>query len=372
MQRSPDPVSVPFAMSSGLSNHLLGDAERKRVLVVDDEESIRMALGRFLRSRGYDVDAAASAEEALQQVERGRYAIMICDIRMSGMSGLDLLPRIREVDPDLGIMMLSAVNETPIAAEALSLGAMEYLMKPIELGELQLAVERVLHRRNLSLEQRNVARIIEDEVTRKTQSLRRERNDAVHAALEGIATATSMFEARGPWFAGMSSRVGTLAFAMAQSLGLEESVAHEIALAGRVHDIGRVAVPEAILAKSAPLTHEEFARIQGHVPAGLEILAPFATAKTVYEGVRDHHEHWDGTGYPAGRSGAAISVAGRILCAADAFVALSSPRPYRPPLTQEEALNYLASQAGTMLDPAIYDALRRVVVERRLLGLTVD
>lgn len=367
---TPNDSSSP-SPSNALSNRIIGDPERKCILLVDDEETIRHALGRFLRSRGYDVEAVGSGDAALELVTPGKFAVAICDVRMPGMTGIELLPRIRQRDPDVGIMMLTAVNDTPTAAESLSLGAMEYLMKPIELGELQLAVERVLHRRNLALEQRNVERIIRDEVERQTVAMRRDGYDSFHVAAAALSIVVARFEARDPCFQGMSARVAILAPAIAGALDCPEAFRESITVAARLHDIGRLALPEGILSKVGPLSIAEFAQVQEHVEIGLEMLAPAAPPADVESAVRDHHEHWNGTGYPRRLGGSEISLGGRILCAADAYIALTSPRPYRGALTESDALSYLAGQSGTLLDPAVYDALHHLVTNRRVLGLTV-
>lgn len=353
-----------YSMRTGLSNRMIGDPERKRVLIVDDEDTIRLALARFLQTRGYDVDTASSGAAALDQVTPGHYAVMICDVRMPGMTGLELLPQVTERDPDLGIMMLTAVNDAPTAAESLSLGAMEYLMKPIELGELQLAVERVLHRRNFALERRNVERIIRDEVDRRTVTLRQDRQMALEAAFQPVILAVVAFETKDPYFVGMSDRVAALAYEIAANVGLAAERCERIALAGRIHDVGRLALRDAILGKAGPLTADEFEHIKEHVPRSLEILAPLPQHSDVLDAVADHHEHWNGTGYPRGVSGKAISIGGRILCAADAFVALTSMRPHRGALSPDETVAYLTTQAGTLLDPDVFESLSAVVTGR--------
>ena len=122
---------------SSVLHQMIGDTERKRLLVVDDEESMRLAISRFLRTRGYEVEVAESAQEALQVLAGVRCAAMICDVRMPGMSGVELIPRALEIDPDLAVMMLTAVGDNSVATESLSRGAGEYLMKPVELADLQ-------------------------------------------------------------------------------------------------------------------------------------------------------------------------------------------------------------------------------------------
>src|SRR5512140_1206380 len=137
----------------------------RRVLVVDDEESIRTALSRFLRARGYEVVTAENGDEALAAVLSGeKFTLMLCDVRMPGITGVALVPRILDIDADIAVMMLTAVNDAATATEALASGAMDYLMKPVELKDLERAIERVLHRRALIVEQRNVERLIREEV----------------------------------------------------------------------------------------------------------------------------------------------------------------------------------------------------------------
>src|SRR5688572_25863682 len=132
---------------SGMS----GDEWVKRMLIVDDEETIRLALGKFLKSRGYDVHTAESGPAALEHLERNRFVLMLCDVRMPGMSGVEVVPKALEIDPDLAIMMLTAVNDAPTATEALSRGAYDYLIKTIALVDLQQAVSRALHKRDLAI-----------------------------------------------------------------------------------------------------------------------------------------------------------------------------------------------------------------------------
>src|ERR1700694_4949223 len=141
-----------------------GGAAPRRVLVVDDEDAIRLAISKFLRSRGYDVTDANSGASALEILQADRFDAMICDVRMPGMAGTEVVPRAIELRPNLAVLMLTAVNDAPTATEALASGAMDYLMKPIELADLAVAVERALHKRNLEVQQRNVERLIREEV----------------------------------------------------------------------------------------------------------------------------------------------------------------------------------------------------------------
>lgn len=358
--------------SRSLNNRVIGDAEMKRLLLVDDDETIRLALSKFLRSRGYQVDAAEGAPAALSFLNNGHYSLMLCDIRMPGMSGLQLVPIARTVDPNLAVIMLTALNDAPTAAESISAGAMEYLTKPVDLQDLLAAIERVVHRRDLSVEQRNVERLIDSEVASRTASLEREGVRVLSAAVDAIAHLVAMHEAKDPYLAGTSARVAAISRAIGEELKLPNDVVWQVSAAARLHDVGKIALRDSVLNKPGALSPEEFEHVKEHVRVGLEILAPLSQLREVLEFVRDHHEHWDGSGYPAGAKGEKISIGGRILCAADSFIALTSRRAYRPAMSLDDTVDYLAAHVGGLIDPAVYVALQTVVAEKRVLGLTAD
>lgn len=360
------------ARSGALSNRVIGGPETRRLLVVDDEETIRLALSKFLRSRGFDAETAESGEAALARLQEGRFSLMLCDIRMPGMSGLDLVPKARALHPDLAVIMLSAVNDVPTASESIAVGAMEYLTKPVDLQDLLAAIERVAHRRDLAVEQRNVERLIDAEVARRTAELERERATVVASAIDAIAHLVAMHEAKDPFLSGTSIRVSALARAIAEAMSLEAAQVEQVAVAARLHDVGKIALRESVQNKPGALSPEEYEHVKDHVRVGLEILTPLTQLREVLDFVRDHHEHWDGTGYPRGAMGDQISLGGRILCCADAFIALTSRRAYRPAMAIDDTVDYLAAHAGGLLDPSVYAALQTVVAERRVLGLTAD
>ncbi|MCC6928235.1 MAG: response regulator [Gemmatimonadaceae bacterium] len=360
------------ARSGALSNRIIGGPETRRLLVVDDEETIRLALSKFLRSRGFDVETAESADAALALLQPGPFSLMLCDIRMPGMSGLDLVPRARALHPDLAVIMLSAVNDVPTASESIAVGAMEYLTKPVDLQDLLAAIERVAHRRDLVVEQRNVERLIESEVARRTADLERERSTVVASAIDSIAHLVAMHEAKDPYLSGTSLRVSALARAIGEVMSLDAALVEQVAVAARLHDVGKIALRESVQNKPGALSPEEYEHVKDHVRVALDILSPLTQLREVLDFVRDHHEHWDGTGYPRGAMGDQISLGGRILCCADAFIALTSRRAYRPAMSIEDTVDYLAAHAGGLLDPSVYAALKTVVSERRVLGLIAD
>jgi response regulator RpfG family c-di-GMP phosphodiesterase len=353
--------------SSSVETTQATESATKRLLVVDDEEGIRAALSRFFRGRGYEVTTTDSATSALDLLARQRFAIALCDVRMPGMTGVELVPRAHEADPDLAIVMLSGVNDAPTATDALTHGALDYLMKPIELVDLADAVERALHKRDLMMQQRAVERMIREEVDQRTAEVEREKS-ALRALTVSVAeTLIHAMEAKDMYLLGHSQRVAEFASTIATQLGLNEDTIEQIRIAGRLHDVGKIGIRESVLNKPGSLTPDEFEHIKDHVRIGMEILAPLSHLGDSLEYVHDHHEHWDGGGYPRGRKGTEISVGGRVLAAADAFDALTSKRAYRDPMSADETIEFLRKHVGKLLDPDVFEAMRTVVARRRTL-----
>lgn len=339
----------------------------RRLLVVDDEEAIRLAVSKFMRARGFEVSVASGGEEAVEMLQRDRFDVMLCDVRMPGMAGSEVLAHAMERYPTLAVLMLTAVNDAPTATGALADGAMDYLMKPIELADLAVAVDRALHKRDLRIQQRNVERLIREEVAENTEQLRSEQAARAKNTIGVVRALVNAQEAKDLYLRGHSQRVAAGAAAIAAALQLSDNDVEDLRLAGQLHDVGKIGVPESLLNKPGPLTDEEFARVKDHVRMGIEILSPLELPPTVMAAIEDHRERWDGHGYPRQLGGEQISLPGRILAAADAFDALTSRRAYRESMGAEEALELLSPQSGSMLDPAVYEALRVVVLKRKSL-----
>lgn len=345
------------------------DSTLRRVLLVDDEATIRLALSRFLKTRNYDVEVADSGEGALARLTEQRYALMICDLNMPGLSGLEIVPRALAADADLGVIMLTAVNDAASATEALSTGAFDYLTKPVELPDLQAAVERALTRRTRSMERRAVDRLIREEVALRTMQLEREKGALRTLTVSIAETLINAMEAKDLYLRGHSQRVAEIGAAIAAELGEADAVVELVHAAGRLHDVGKIGIRESVLNKNGPLTADEFSHVKDHVRIGLEILQPLQHLGDALTFIRDHHEHWDGGGYPFGRAGEAISIGGRVLTAADAFDALTSKRAYRDPMTAEATLDYLRTQTGRLLQPRVYEALGAVIRRGDVAGI---
>jgi response regulator RpfG family c-di-GMP phosphodiesterase len=335
-----------------------------RLLIVDDEDTIRLVLAKFLRTRGFEVATAESGDAALEALSNARFDLMLCDVRMPGLSGVEVVPAALEIDPDLGIVMLSAVNDAPTATEALASGVLDYLIKPIELQKLHEAVSRALDKRSGLRDQHRVERVVREQVASRTSAIERERTELREVTVRALESVVSIMEARDAHTHGNSARVAELAGEIGEYMGLGPDVVEDIRVAGRLRDIGNVGIRTTVLGKPGPLTPEEIAHVREHVRIGLEILQPLSFAERVIGFVADHHERWDGAGYPQGRSGEHLSAGGRILAAAGAFESLISKRPHRAPMTPDAAIEQLRRDTGTCFDPRVFEALR-VVVKRR-------
>jgi putative two-component system response regulator len=333
-----------------------------RILVVDDEEVIRLALRKFLRSRGYEVDVAPNGPAALELLGTERYALMLSDVRMPEMSGIELVPLARQKDEDLAIIMLTAVNDAPTATEAFSQGALDYMMKPVELSELEVALERAIAKRGEGIEKRRIEALIREEVKLRTAELEQEKEALRLLTVSIPQTLINAMEAKDEYLRGHSSRVAEMAANVARQMGLDENTVSDLHLAGRLHDVGKIGIREEVLHKPAKLTEDEFDHVKTHVKIGCDILDPLPHLKRVRQFVADHHEHIDGSGYPVGTRGEEISMGGRILTVCDSFDALTSRRPYRDPLTPEGALDFMRNDVGRLFDPKAYEALREVIM----------
>ncbi len=337
------------------------------ILVVDDEEPLRNALSRFLQRRGYGVLTAASGPEALERVKADKPQIMLLDVRMPGMSGIDVVPEALGMEPDLAILMLSGVGDATTAALCMQRGALDYLTKPIALPDLAKAVERALRKRDTILQEKGISSWLKEEVSRQSQELKlahTSQDELVIATLEALVNA---LEAKNAYFRGHSARVAAFAATIANELGLADEIVEDIRVAGRLHDLGVIGVRDDILEKQGALTDQEYETIKQHVSIGSRILSPLAHLKPVSELVRLHHERWDGSGYPDGLHEADIPMGARVLNAAETFDALTTARPYREKLEPENAVSHMQELAGKKLDPEVFEALAKAVTSRQAL-----
>ena len=220
-----------------------------RILIVDDEETIRLALRKFLRSRGYEVEITGSGDHALEILDNESFSLMLCDVRMPGLTGVQVVPLAMEKDPNLGIIMLTAVNDAATATEVLSSGASDYLMKPVELADLQQAVDRALTKRANLIERRRVDKLIREEVTLRTAELEREKEALRLMSISIAETFINAMEAKDLYLRGHFPDASRTVRRVGGGAGLDGPMVEDLRLAGRLHDVGKIGIREEILNK---------------------------------------------------------------------------------------------------------------------------
>jgi len=342
------------------------------LLVVDDEESIRNALRRFLVQQGYEVATAASGDEALAILQRQRITGALLDVNMPGISGVELVPRIMELEPTIALLMLTAVNDATSAALCMQRGAYDYLIKPIDLGHLSRAIHHALQRRHTQLESQQINQWLKDEVAVRVAERRLEQENLERISVATLEALVNALEAKDPYLRGHSARVADLSAMVAAQLGCSDEQIEAVRTGGRLHDIGKIGIREEILNKNGPLTEAEYDQVKRHVTVGSQILAPLVHLKDVISFVRSHHERWDGKGYPDRLAGEEIPLGARIIAAAEIFDALSTARPYQEKMSAEFAVQRMRDLVGTVIDPAVHQALEAVVSHRQALVFLDD
>ncbi len=338
-----------------------------RILIVDDEASLRQALARFLSNQGFSVESVESGNEAIQRIQDGGYSIMLLDVRMPGMSGLDVVPEALDADPDLAILMLSGITDATSAAICMQRGAIDYLTKPIELNDLRKAIDRALRHRDTQMQSREISAWLKEEVQRRTAEVERERQKQQQLTVATLEALVNALEAKSAWLSGHSARVAALAATIAAHMELSDDDVEYVRMGGRLHDLGMIGIREAVLEKNGDLTKEEFEHIKQHVLIGSQIIAPLKHLGPIVSLVRSHHECWDGSGYPDGLSNEDIPIGARIICATEVYDALTTPRPYQKKLSPEAATQRMRQLEGSVIDPSVMEALTHAVEARRAL-----
>jgi response regulator RpfG family c-di-GMP phosphodiesterase len=342
-------------------------SQGQKLLVVDDEDSVRSALTRYLSAQGYTVGDAANGEDALHAIGSEPYSLVLLDVRMPGMGGVDLVPEMLDQEPDLAILMLSAISDATTAATCMQRGAYDYLTKPIELTDLSKAIERALKRRDTLIQNREISSWLKEEVQRRTQEVEREREKQQQLTLATLEALVNALEAKNTFLSGHSARVAAFAASVAHHMDLSDDEVEDVRMAGRLHDLGKIGVQESVLNKKGPLTEEEYVHVKQHVLIGWQILSPLQHLGPIISYVRSHHEHWDGSGYPDGLAAEEIPIGARILCATEVYDALTTARPYQEKMSPEDAVDRMGHLAGKVIDPLVLKGMASAVDSRRTL-----
>ena len=333
-----------------------------RILIVDDEVEITEILADLL-SDEYECLRAASAEEALVCLKEGQFQLVISDITMPGMSGLDMIPHVKALSADTVVVMISGMQTVESAIGALRLGAFDYLMKPFDLRQVEAVVKRALEHHDLVVAKRRYENHLEELVEQRTVELDKALNSLEGAYRSTLKALTAALETRDSETHGHSERVVTYSLRLGREYGLSSEEMKALEFGSLLHDIGKIGVPDSILRKPAKLTEEEWVLMREHPMHGQQILRGIEFLAGAARVVAQHHEKWDGTGYPLGLRHEDIDICARIFAVADAFDAITSDRVYRRGKSYEAAAKELDDWAGRQFDPKVVVAFHRVPKE---------
>lgn len=324
---------------------------RKRILLVEDNFFMRESIAKMLELEGFEVFLAENGYDALEILKKIRPDLIISDINMPAMDGITFYHTVRGNKRWSGIpFIFLTANDTPAdIQQGRELGAEEYVTKPVESRDL-LAI---VNARLLRATEVQLAHIGE-------------------AYLQTVSILAKTVEERDPYTGGHVERVTNYARWLGEALGWAPGQMRALEFGARLHDIGKIIVPDGILKKPGPLSNEEWALMRKHPSRGVEIIREIRLLRETIPYVLYHHEKWDGSGYPKGLRGEEIPVEGRLLAIVDVFDALTTARPYRKARPLSEVVEWMRRSAGTHFDPDLIGVFLDIVLPRHSTKLLTD
>ncbi|MCD6219732.1 response regulator [Candidatus Calescamantes bacterium] len=327
-----------------------------KILIVDDELGVRESL-KFILKEKYDIFAFDSGKEAISSFSPGLYDVALLDIKMPEMTGIELLKRLKNIDPEIIVIMITGHGTLETAQAAINLGASGYISKPFDRHDLERMIEENIQKKKKREEDR--LKLVELEKAKK--QLDDEIRKVYSSTLESLIIAVNVKDS---YTSSHSQEVATLTTRILEASGKiknngeEKVILHYVA---SLHDIGKIGIKEDILKKPGSLNLKEWEEIKKHPVIGAEILAPIEFLRDYICIVRNHHERFDGKGYPDGLKAEEIPFYARVISIADAFHAMCSDRPYRKSLGKERALEILQEEKGKQFEPELVDIATKVL-----------
>src|SRR6201998_399845 len=341
-----------------LGRYINVDAEH--ILVVDDEEAIREVVSTMLESRGYSCTAVSNGRAAQECVRRQTPDLVLSHMIMPEMDRIKLLDSLRQYDPEVPVIMVTAIHDISPALEAIRRGAYDYILKPFEKDQLFLGVGRALQHRRLVLENKSYQLNLQQQVDERTQQLTvaiTQLEESYAATLEALGSALDLKDAETE---GHCQRVTAFTISIAKTMPVPNPYLPVLARAAFLHDIGKMAIPDSILRKPGPLNDDEKQVMRRHCQIGYDMLIRIPFLRDAAEIVLAHQEFFDGSGYPRGLKGDQIPLGARIFTIADSMDAMISARPYRRALPMSHAREEIKRCSGSQFDPAVVDVFMTI------------
>lgn len=334
-----------------------------RLLIVDDEQAITKLLERKFSKAGYSCAVANDGAEAVEQLRLHPFDVIVTDVRMPNMDGMELTESAHRMDGSISIIVMTAYADMESAMEALRRGAFDYHPKPIEFEKLAVTIANGIERTRLIRQNAEYTATLERKVAERTEELEKKNQELSKHFFETVMALVAATEVKDKYTEGHSRRVAANAKALAERIGLPPKESEEIYTAGLLHDTGKIGIPDEILLKAGIFSEKERKIMRNHTTFSAGILSNVEVFKDILHFVLYHHERYDGKGYPAALKGEGIPMGARILSVADLFDAMTSSRPHKARMTPEAAIEEMRRVAGAQVDPKLAEAFIALIRE---------